>query len=94
MTKFDFKSGDLIEWVYVYNEEHVGSPVVKNEEIYSTIKRKWVPVGSRLIHMCISYDDDTLSWLNEKGLFYASANDLFHKFGRYYPASVIPRVRR
>jgi len=65
------KPGDMIEWVY----EHDGWRVADNEELWSRIEERWVPIGRELVHLCINYDDKTISWLNEKGLFRARVDD-------------------
>jgi len=57
MAKFDFKPGDLIEWVYMHNHKLV----VGDEKLWSKIDNDWIPIGSKYIHMCISVDDDVYS---------------------------------
>jgi len=82
IDKFSFAPGDLIEWVYMSNNELVA----KNEELWSRIDNAYVPIGRNLVHMCISVDNDVYSWLNEKGLFRARSSDIessnLYFFGR------------
>jgi len=59
--------------------------------LWLSTENQYVPIGSRLVHMCIAYDGETYAWLNELGSFRASMND-------EYPANfyddeleVIPR---
>jgi hypothetical protein len=37
---------------------------------------KWVPIGSNMIHLCISCEGKTITWLNEEGLFRARKDDI------------------
>jgi hypothetical protein len=81
------KPGDLIEWVYRCD----GDLAETCDEIYSTLEYEWVPIGSGLTHLCVSCDDTTYAWLNEKGLFRARRKD-----GTGLPddhEGVLPRVR-
>jgi len=89
MTKLNVRSGDLIEWVYERDDELVA----KHEKLWSTIEYKWVPIGREFIHLCVSYDGETISWLNEKGLFFANIIDIVRS--HQYPEleSVKLRVR-
>jgi len=89
MTKFDFKPGDLIEWVYEYNNKLVN----EYETLWSTITNKHVPIGRELIHMCISCDNKTYSWLNERGLFSAYVMDERMWVSDPFWKIVKPRVR-
>jgi len=79
-----FKSGDFIEWVEMCG----GKLVDKDEELYSTIENKWVPIGSNLVHMCINVEDDVYTWLNEKGLFSAHVDDTA-SYGRHLRIEVV-----
>jgi len=72
VSKFDINPGDLIVWRCTYYPEH---DVYDDDTLYSTIENDWVPIGRNFVHMCISYDDKTYSWLNEKGLFRARVDD-------------------
>jgi len=90
MQKLNIKPGDLIEWVY--KNDHV--LVHKDEILWSTIEEKYVPIGSSLIHMCVSCDDETYSWLNKRGLFSVRCDDGWQRpqYGRYQGA--FPRIRQ
>jgi len=91
MRQFDFKPGDLIEWVY----KNGGQLVYSNEEIWSSIEQRYVPIGLRHIHLCTNVDDETYSWLNEKGLFRAHVDDVGGSWlYRGEVETIVPRVRR
>jgi len=89
MTKFNFKPGDLIEWVYVRG----GRSVIENEQLYSTIEQDYVPIGSGLVHVCVERDNETYSWLNEDGLFRASVDDTVSSKDSPGSRWVVPRAR-
>ena len=63
--------GDLIEWTYTHNNQLV----IERETLWSTLMKRWVPIGSGLIHTLISIDDERITWMNEKGLFHARVGD-------------------
>ena len=65
------KPGDLIEWTYKSN----GQPVIVGEELWSTPLKRWVPIGGEQVHLLISITDETIVWLNDKGLFHARVDD-------------------
>jgi len=93
MAKLNIKPGDLIEWVYEYDS----FLAVEGEELYSSIEKRYVPIGSNLVHMCIDIDDETYSWLNEKGLFHAHVDDNLlgtTATAARYHWKVVPRVCR
>jgi len=90
MRGFDFKPGDLIVWVHAYNNELV----LNNEELWSTIERHYVPIGRNLVHMCISVNNETYSWLNVEGLFTARVDDTRLVIGGRWRPTVVPRKRR
>lgn len=75
------KPGDVIEWVYV-STCHV---VDAHERLWSTIEKRYVPIGSGMVHFLVSHDDETLSWLNSDGLFKASISDTIR------PPMIMPR---
>ena len=77
------KPGDVIEWVYV-NTCHV---VDSHERLWSTIEKRYVPIGSGMVHFLASHNDETLtlSWLNSDGLFTASYTDTTR------PPMIMPR---
>jgi hypothetical protein len=64
------KPGDLIKWYYDHNNEIVRT----NEELWSSLMQKWVPIGivSTLLHQ----DNKTYSWINSKGCFRARVDDI------------------
>lgn len=73
--------GDIIEWVYKSSNKVVD----EDEELWSTLIKKWVPTGSSLTHILISIDNERICWLNEKGYFHVHVDDTF---------AWIPRARR
>jgi len=90
MTKLDFNPGDLIEWVYKCNNELA----VENEILWSSIEKCYIPIGRELVHLCISVDDETYSWLNEEGLFCACVDDLRATSTPDRGMPVVPRIRK
>jgi len=85
--KFDFKPSDMIEWVYEYDNK----PIMR-KEFRSRIGYKRVVIDRELVHMCISVEDNVYSWLNEKGLFYAHADDVVENHAYFRVDNVLPRV--
>jgi hypothetical protein len=85
----NIKPGDLIEWSY----RHIDKPVYPDEELWSSTEKKWVPIGSGMTHLCVSCDEETITWLNEKGLFHARVDDTRVRRCRRALKGVIPRVR-
>jgi len=85
----NIKPGDLIEWVYKRNNELV----IDDEMLWSTIEECYVPIGRELVHMCISVEGDVYSWLNEKGLFLARADDAPDARNQGVDVEVVPRAR-
>jgi hypothetical protein len=65
------KPGDLIEWYYKVSDETVDI----NEKLWSSIMKKWIPIG--IVSMFLHYDhnEETYSWLNSKGYFCAYIDD-------------------
>jgi len=57
------KPGDLIEWVYVANDQIVRP----REELWSTPMQKWVPIGG--VHVLVSIANGMLTWLPLCGVF-------------------------
>ena len=82
------KPGDLIEWIYDYNL----SPADEREMLWSTVEKRYVPIGCELVHMLISYDDKTYSWLNRRGIFHASVHDTKVPMQVMGTSNVVPRV--
>jgi hypothetical protein len=64
------KPGDLIEWAYNRNF----LPVRKNEELWSTPMKRWIPIGVHPM-MLISITDEFCYWLTPDGLFHARRDD-------------------
>jgi len=96
-SEFGIKPGDFIKWMYVSNNKFV----VEDEELWSMIEDCWVPIGSKLIHLCINVDinNDVVTWLNEKGCFRAQMisqsnnyNGVFKPWTRRHGRSAIPCV--
>ena len=83
------KPGDLIEWTY----ETTGHLVSTGEMLWSAPLERWVPIGSNLIHLLISIDDDHLMWLNREGLFHARVDDTTAGGGNWRGLRVVPRAR-
>ena len=67
------KPGDLIEWAYKSD----GKVVHPHEELWSSIEKRYVPIGG--LHLFVSNVDGTLTWLplgeNCKGLLHAREAD-------------------
>ena len=82
------KPGDLIEWIYDYNL----SPADEREMLWSTVEMRYVPIGCELVHMLISCDNMTYSWLNGRGIFCASVNDTKVPMQVMGASNVIPVV--
>jgi len=87
LTKFNIKPGDLIEWVYMRNNKLVD----ENEIFWSSIEKRYVSIDRELVHMCISVDDETYSWLNENGLFRAHVDDTISRMTPQTTSRIIPR---
>lgn len=75
------KPGDVIEWVYV----NTCRVVEAHEWLFSTIERRYAPIGSGMVHILIAHDDESLTWLNADGLFSALVSDSLR------PPMIIPR---
>ena len=75
------KPGDVIEWVYVNTCRVVDT----HETLFSTIERRYTSIGSGMVHILISHDDESLTWLNSDGLFSALISDNLR------PPMIIPR---
>lgn len=65
------RPGDLIEWHY----RKTGKLVDAYDTVWSTVLQRYVPIGSKMVHLLISVDDSTLVWLNDMGLFQAKRSD-------------------
>ncbi len=83
------KPGDMIEWVH----KRSGHLVHEDETLWSAVERRFVPIGSEMVHFLVSINEETYSWLNEKGLFHARVDDSRSMARRCSRRSVVPRAR-
>lgn len=68
---FEMVPGDIIEWTYIDS-----TLVVDNdEELWSSLMKKWVSVGSSIVHVLVSIDEKRMSWVNLSGTFCARVSD-------------------
>lgn len=81
--------GDLIEWFYESSREVVD----RSEELWSSLLKQWVPIGSSHVHTLVSIDKEQISWLNEKGLFHARVDDVYIAPSPQNLVTVVPRTR-
>lgn len=82
------KPGDRIEWTYTRG----GRLVDADEVLWSTPMRKWVPIGSGIIHTLISINDEQIAWMNESGEFSARTDDTSSYVSHFRRRPVTPRV--
>ena len=82
------RPGDMIEWTY----EVSGELVHKGETLWSNAEGCYAPIGSEIVHLLVSVDDATYSWLNEKGLFHAYVDDVCVGHSATMRWRVVPRV--
>jgi hypothetical protein len=71
-SKFSIKPGDLIEWAYRGSDELVSH----DEMLWSTSLHRYVPIGSKFVHLLIAVDNDHIVWFNSEGLFHAGVDDM------------------
>lgn len=64
------KPGDLIEWVYTYNEK----PVLLDEMLWSSVLERRVPIGG--VALLVALYDGKMIWFSDKGLFRAREDDI------------------
>jgi hypothetical protein len=83
------KSGDMIEWMYKFS----GMLVHKDEILWSNADGRYVPIGGEMVHFLVSVNDETYSWLNEKGLFHARVDDTEAVVAGVRVGVVVPRTR-
>lgn len=83
------KPGDLIEWTY--REDSL--IVLHDEVMWSTIEKRYVPIGSGMVHMLVDLDSRSYVWLNFHGSFRAHFCDVFTSLTRGAAGSVSPRTR-
>lgn len=65
--------------------------VAKDEELWSSLLKQWVPIGSGLVHTLISIDSEQIMWMNEEGLFRASVDDIRRKLSTRRRSPAVPR---
>jgi hypothetical protein len=83
------KPGDMIEWTYKISR-HL---VPEGDTLWSTVEERYVPIGGEMVHFLVSIDDETYSWINEKGLFHARVDDLLVLTSDHRWRWVVPRTR-
>ena len=83
------KPGDMIEWVSKFS----GELVHKRSRLWSTVEGRYVPIGSEMVHFLVSINNETFSWLNEKGLFHARVDDARRRLRPLRVRPVVPRTR-
>ena len=83
------KPGDMIEWTYKTS----GVLVHKDETFWSSAERRYVPIGGEMVHLLVSVNDETYSWINEKGLFHARVDDTTRPARSGPGRWVVPRTR-
>ena len=83
------KPGDPIEWVYKQTDELI----TEDEMLWSSLMKRYVPIGSDFIHFLISIDSERIVWMNEEGLFHARVDDT-STFEHTLSAWVEPRACR
>jgi len=81
------KPGDFIEWTYKSNN----SLVPPGETLWSTLERRWVPIG--LTSLLVWITDEEYAWLTPKGLFHARRDDtqVIARLDSRFP--VVPRTQ-
>lgn len=80
---------DMIEWTYKRN----GRRVINREQLWSTLMKQWVPIGSGPIHTLISIDGERITWMNEEGCFCACMDDFEPTAAALTYGQVVPRKR-
>jgi hypothetical protein len=80
----------FIKWKYRYDKKNVH----ENEELWSTIEERYVPIGSEMIHTLIfmkkvNHLAEVISWINEKGVYSAYATDFVLSKGHKLDRGVI-----
>jgi hypothetical protein len=81
------KPGDFIEWTYKSNN----SLVPPGETLWSTLERRWVPIG--LTSLLVWITDEEYAWLTPKGLFHARRDDTDGTFAPMVTWPVVPRTQ-
>lgn len=70
MKKCKLFPGDMIEWVYMFNN----LPVDKGDILWSSLMSQYVPINEP--SLLISITEDVYFWFNSKGLFHARVDDI------------------
>ena len=83
------RPGDLIEWVYKQD----GNIVLEREILWSSLMKRYVPIGSGHVHALISIDSEQITWMNEEGLFHARMDDTQPRSALFPPVPVVPREK-
>ena len=83
------KPGDIIEWAYKYSEDLVD----EDENLWSEVEGRFVTIGGEMVHILVSINDKTYSWLNAKGLFHARVEDSLSLQPLRGGRLVVPRTR-
>ena len=81
--------GNIIEWVYKQTDELIA----EDEMLWSSLMKRYVPIGSCHVHALISIDSERIVWMNEEGLFYARVDDTLAVVGHAWPTTVVPREK-
>ena len=68
------KPGDRIEWVYERGRND--ELVAEREVIWSSTMNRYAPIGSGLLHVLVSIDDEKIEWVNEEGTFEGLLDDM------------------
>lgn len=63
--------GDMIEWVYDFNNELVGQGV----KLWSSLTQQYVPIDGQAL--CVSITKDVYFWFSSKGFYSARRTDKF-----------------
>lgn len=84
----NLKPGDIIEWVY----KRTGTLVSEREALWSTLMKRYVPIGSALVHTLISIDGEQITWVNVEGCFHASMDDVMDGLTLESEWPVLPRT--
>lgn len=72
------RPGDAIEWV-CHNRR---VPVLTGEEMFSSRENAWTKIGGELFHVVVAVGDESLTWVNKRGVFTAKYDDFFLRNSR------------
>jgi hypothetical protein len=78
--------GNLIYWALKSDKRIAsiyvdGTNILHDEVVWSSIEGRHVLIGSNLVHLCIAYDGERITWINHKGLFNMHVNDCATRYG-------------